>query len=81
MESSRRHPRTPNRVEARAAPAVLAPVTKARLLFLGAAGISLLTSVFLWFTGNRDQALFVGLWVPTVLSAGALVTSGSARRE
>jgi hypothetical protein len=57
----------------------LARVTKAKLAFLGAAGASLVVCVALWFTGSREQALFVGLWVPTVLAAGTLVTSGSGR--
>jgi hypothetical protein len=54
----------------------LAPVTKARLLFLTASGASLALSVALWFSGQKDQGLFVGLWAPTVLAAGALMTSG-----
>jgi len=40
-------------------------------LFLVAAGISFLLSVGLWFTGFRAQGLFVGLWVPSILAAGA----------
>jgi len=41
------------------------------LLFLVAAGASFALSVALWFTGNRDEGLFVGLWVPSILAAGA----------
>jgi hypothetical protein len=40
-------------------------------LFLAAAGLSFLLSVILWFTGLRTQGLFVGLWVPSILAAGA----------
>ena len=40
-------------------------------LFLVAAAISFLLSVGLWFTGLRAQGLFVGLWVPSILAAGA----------
>jgi hypothetical protein len=40
-------------------------------LFLVAAAISFLLSVGLWFTGLRTQGLFVGLWVPSILAAGA----------
>jgi hypothetical protein len=40
-------------------------------LFLLAAGISFLLSIVLWFTGLRTQGLFVGLWVPSILAAGA----------
>ncbi|MDQ3029021.1 MAG: hypothetical protein M3R09_03105 [Actinomycetota bacterium] len=39
-------------------------------LFLLAAGLSFLFSVGLWFTGNETEALFVGLWVPSILSLG-----------
>lgn len=45
--------------------------------FLIAAFASFVFSVVLWFSGNADlnrqQALFVGLWVPSILSLGNLV--------
>jgi len=40
-------------------------------LFLAAVLISFLLSVALWFTDNRDEGVFVGLWVPSILAAGA----------
>lgn len=46
---------------------------KAKTLFAVAAGISFLFSVSLWFSGHRDEGLFVGLWVPSILSLGALL--------
>jgi hypothetical protein len=39
-------------------------------LFLAAALVSFLLSIALWFTDNRDEGLFVGLWVPSILAAG-----------
>ena len=39
-------------------------------LFLVAAVVSFLLSIALWFTGNRDEGVFVGLWVPSILAAG-----------
>lgn len=41
-----------------------------------AAGMSFLLSVFLWFTGAKEQGIFVGLWVPSILSFGAYVFAG-----
>jgi hypothetical protein len=40
---------------------------------LAAASISFLLSVWLWFSGHRDEGLFVGIWVPSILSFGAFV--------
>ncbi len=40
------------------------------LLFLIAAGASFLLSIGLWFAGSRDEGVFVGLWVPSILAAG-----------
>jgi hypothetical protein len=40
---------------------------------LVAAGLSFLLSVFLWFYGSKEQGIFVGLWVPSILSFGAFV--------
>ena len=41
------------------------------LLFLVAAATSFVLSVTLWFAGSREEGLFVGLWVPSILAAGA----------
>ena len=43
----------------------------ARYLILLAAGISFVLSVTLWFGGHELQGIFVGLWVPSILSLGA----------
>lgn len=42
-------------------------------LLLVAAFLSFLFSVYLWFFQSREYALFVGLWVPSILSLGAMV--------
>ena len=39
-------------------------------LFLVAAAASFLLSIALWFTDNQDEAVFVGLWVLSILAAG-----------
>lgn len=41
-------------------------------LFLWAAGASLALSAGLRFAGRRDDAIFVGEWVPTMLLLGVL---------
>ncbi|MGZ4379923.1 MAG: hypothetical protein ACXVY8_06115 [Gaiellaceae bacterium] len=46
---------------------------RARHLLLLAAGISFVLSVTLWFGGHELQGIFVGLWVPSILSLGAVV--------
>ena len=42
------------------------------LVILVAAFASFVLSVTLWFTGSHDQGLFVGLWVPSILSLGSV---------
>lgn len=39
-------------------------------LFLIAAMASFLLSIALWFSDNRQEGVFVGLWVPSILAAG-----------
>lgn len=51
---------------------------KAKLLFGAAAFISFVFSVILWFGGQKEAGLFVGLWVPSILSLGALLLAGRA---
>ncbi len=45
----------------------------ARALILLAAFVSFVLSVVLWFGGDRQQGIFVGLWVPSILSLGGIV--------
>jgi hypothetical protein len=40
-----------------------------KLLFISAM-LSLVYSELLFFNGNSDQAIFVGLWVPSILAFG-----------
>ena len=37
------------------------------------AGLSLVASVGLFFSGDHEKGIFVGLWVPSILSGGALL--------
>jgi hypothetical protein len=53
----------------------------AKASIIVAAFISFLLSVYLWFNGSQDQGIFVGLWVPSILSFGALVFAGSSSHE
>lgn len=48
----------------------------AKAFFLAAAFLSFVLSVTLWFMGDRERGLFVGLWVPSICSAGALMLAG-----
>ena len=50
-------------------------MSRAKKLFLLAAFVSFVFSVVLWFTGRKDEGVFVGLWVPSILSLGALMTN------
>lgn len=56
-------------VEAR----VTQAANRARLLVVVGALVSFLFSVSLWFGGARDEGLFVGLWVPSILALGCLL--------
>jgi hypothetical protein len=49
----------------------------AKASIIVAAFLSFVLSVYLWFNGSYDQGIFVGLWVPSILSFGALVFAGS----
>lgn len=40
---------------------------------LGAGLLSFLLSVYLWFSGQKDSGLFVGIWVPSILSFGIYI--------
>ena len=44
--------------------------TLADKLLFAAAFLSLIYSEVLFFTGNPEQAIFVGIWVPSILCFG-----------
>ena len=63
-------------------------LVRSDLFILAAAFLSFLFSVSLWFgllgEGNRDTAIFVGLWVPSIHSLGTLLltpVAGATERE
>lgn len=47
-------------------------------ILLGA-GLSFLLSVYLWFSGFKDEGIFVGIWVPSILALGAFVYAGRSK--
>ena len=46
-----------------------------------AALLSFILSIYLWFSSSHEQGIFVGLWVPSILSFGALIYAGGQNRE
>lgn len=59
----------------------LSDVQRTKLFFFLAALLSFFASVALWFSGNREQGIFVGLWVPSILAAGILLVVGEEHRH
>lgn len=57
---------------------------RADYIFLGAAFVSFLFSVSLWFgvfgSENRDAGIFVGIWVPSILTVGVFFKLASRSR-
>ena len=49
---------------------------RSRVLFGAAAMLSLVASITLWFSGYKEQGLYVGLWVPSILSLGTFLFAG-----
>ena len=45
----------------------LSALSLSERLFNAAALISLAASVAMWFLGSREEALFIGLWVPSII--------------
>ena len=35
---------------------------------IAAAVISFLLAIYVWFTGNQNAGIFIGLWVPSLLA-------------
>ena len=54
-------------------PVTARPEVGAVALILLGAFVSFVLSVVLWFGGDKQQGIFVGLWVPSILSLGGIV--------
>jgi hypothetical protein len=52
---------------------------KINWMILIAAFIAFLISVSLWFGGNKEAGLFVGIWVPSIFAFGAFVSLSDGR--
>jgi hypothetical protein len=48
-------------------------------LIILAAFISFVLSVVLWFANSREEALFTGLWVPSILALGGFYAALQSR--
>ncbi len=44
--------------------------SKSDYFILSAAIISMLVSIVMWFSGFREEGLFIGIWVPSILAFG-----------
>jgi len=47
--------------------------TLSDFLMLTSAFLSLVFSEYLWFKGEREAGLFIGLWVPSILGFAVLL--------
>ncbi len=59
-------------------------LTRAELLFNIAAMLSLIASIVIWFLGYEMAAIFIGLWVPSIIgwmNFGAIKQNRRARGE
>lgn len=43
------------------------------VFILGSAFLSMLFSIYLWYTTNYEAGIFVGLWVPSLLGFGIYI--------
>ena len=59
----------------------VAIITMPETLFLVAAFISFVLSVSLWFFSNKEQGLFVGIWVPSIISLGCFFQNMVMRHQ
>ena len=51
-------------------------IRTSKILIFIAAFLSMLFSIYLFHSGDTQNGIFVGIWVPSILSAGALMMVG-----
>jgi hypothetical protein len=52
-------------------------IVRTKAYFFSAAVISFVLSIYFYFTGDHERGIFVGIWVPSILSAGSLLIGGA----
>jgi hypothetical protein len=52
---------------------MLKKFTTVDILMLTAAFLSLIFSEILWFSGDKEAGIFVGIWVPSILGFAILL--------
>ena len=59
--------------------------TKADWMIVTAAFVSFLFSISLWFgvgmTASKESGIFVGIWVPSILSAGNYIRNAAMEKR
>ncbi|MFY0626570.1 MAG: hypothetical protein JXR07_09755 [Reichenbachiella sp.] len=56
-------------------------MSKSDKYFLGATLASFVLSVYLWFSGDKDSGLYVGIWVPSIISLAIFFKMSSKNRN
>lgn len=46
---------------------------KRNYLILTSAFLAFVFSVYLWFSGQTEEGVFVGVWVPSILALGIFI--------
>lgn len=54
---------------------------RASAAILIAAFAAFVLSVSLWFSGSREEGIFVGIWVPSILSFGGVALQMGGNRN
>ena len=52
---------------------ILNSMNRSDQFFFVSAFFSFLFSIYLWFNGQQQEGIFVGIWVPSILSAAILI--------
>ena len=65
-----------NQVDTTTIPLLREVIAQPKALFLVAVAVSFLLSITLWFGGDKQAGLFVGIWVPSIASVGTLILQG-----
>ncbi len=52
---------------------MLKKFTAVDILMLSAAFLSLIFSEILWFSGEKEAGIFIGIWVPSILGFAILL--------
>jgi len=78
--NSNKKPYTPKKYTQKPKPKFVEIQYSDKIIFV-LGGVTLLSSILMWFMGHREEATYIGIWVPGIFSASSFIRLAFTRAK